>query len=136
LSTFRIVNIVGESLNLKQIYAITGMFVAYLFFLYYFPLLIIIIGIAIGFSCLDIAFENSVNQRLYLADRIIPTGLRPQELDGMAWKIAKGREYQNEKCEYGLDNDTDFFTVAVPQLRQDYSNQDAWISNGEIKFRR
>jgi hypothetical protein len=127
---------VGESLNLQQIDAIPCMFVAYLFFLYYFPLLIIFIGIAIGFSYLDIAFMDSVKQRLYLADRIIPTGLRPQEFDEMAWKMAKGREYQNEKCGYGFNNDMEFFTVAVPQLRQDYSNQDAWISNGEIKFRR
>jgi hypothetical protein len=127
---------VGESLNLQQIDAIPCMFVAYLFFLYYFPLLIIFIGIAIGFSYLDIAFMDSVRQRLYLADQIIPTGLRLQEFDEIAFEMARSKEYQNEKCEYGRDNDTDFFTVAVPRLRQDYSNQDAWISNGEIKFRR
>jgi hypothetical protein len=58
-------------------------------------------------------------------------------MDDIAWKMAKGREYQNAKCEYGSsDDDTEYFTVAVAGLRPDYINMNVGISNGEMMFRR
>jgi hypothetical protein len=51
--------------------------------------------------------------------------------------MAKGREYQNAKCEYGSsDDDTEYFTVAIPGLRPDYVNVNVGISRGEMMFRR
>jgi hypothetical protein len=72
-----------------------------------------------------------------MANQITPIGFRPQELDDIAWKMAKGREYQNAKCEYGSsDDDTEYFTVAIAGLRSDYVNVNVGISNGEMMFRR
>jgi len=72
-----------------------------------------------------------------VANRIIPTGFQPKELDNIAWEMAKSKEYQNAKCEYGSsDDDTEFFTVAIPKLRRDYVNNHAGISYGEMQFRR
>ena len=94
-------------------------------------------GATIGSVQLDTAFETCVRQRLELANQIMPTGFQPQELDDVAWKMAKGREYQNAKCEYGSsDDDTEYFTVAIPGLRADYVNMNVGISNGEMMFRR
>ncbi|KAE9379840.1 hypothetical protein N431DRAFT_552160 [Stipitochalara longipes BDJ] len=117
LNVLRVVNTVGESLNLEQMDVVQGA--------------------TIGSVQLDEAFENSVKQRLYLANQLIPMGLQPQEFDQISWKMAKEREYQNAKCEYGAwDDETEFFTVAIPGLRRDYTNENAWISNGEMSFRR
>lgn len=94
-------------------------------------------GATIGSVQLDTAFETSVRQRLELANHIIPTGFQSQEIDDIAWKMTKGREYQNAKCEYGSsDDETEYFTVAIPGLRLDYVNVNAGISNGEMIFRR
>jgi hypothetical protein len=94
-------------------------------------------GATIGSVQLDTAFEACVRQRLDLANQIIPIELQPEEMDDIAWKMAKGREYQNAKCEYGSsDDDTEYFTVAVPGLRPDYINMNVGISNGEMMFRR
>jgi hypothetical protein len=95
------------------------------------------LGATIGSVQLDTAFENTVRQRLLLANQIMPTGFHPQEMDDIAWKMAKGREYQNAKCEYGsVDDETEYFTVAIPGLRPDYMNMNAGVSNGEMMFRR
>lgn len=72
-----------------------------------------------------------------MANRHLPTGLHQKELEEVAWAMAKSKEYQNAKCEYGSsDDDTEFFTVAVPKLNRHYENQSAGISSGEMKFRR
>jgi hypothetical protein len=72
-----------------------------------------------------------------LADRSIPTGLHLKEMEEVAWQMAKSKEYQNAKCEYGSsDDDTEFFTVAIPKLDRHYVNKSADISYGEMKFRR
>lgn len=94
-------------------------------------------GATIGSVQLDTAFDTCVRQRLELANQITPTGLQTHEIEDIAWKMAKGREYQNAKCEYGSsDDDTEYFTVAIPGLRPDYVNMNAGISNGEMMFRR
>jgi hypothetical protein len=94
-------------------------------------------GATIGSVQLDTAFESSVRQRLELANRIIPTGLQSKELDDIAWEMAKSKEYQNAKCEYGSsDDDTEYFTVAIPRLHRGYVNENAGISYGEMRFRR
>lgn len=72
-----------------------------------------------------------------MANQTKPTGLSPKELDDIAWEMAKSKEYQNAKCGYGSwEDDTEFFTVAIPKLHRDYVNNDAGISYGEMKFRR
>ena len=101
------------------------------------PLFDLSLGGTIGSVQLDTAFENSVRERLELANRIMPIGFQPHEIEDIAWKMAKGREYQNAKCDYGsLDDDTEYFTVAIPGLRPDYVNVNVGISNGEMTFRR
>jgi hypothetical protein len=51
--------------------------------------------------------------------------------------MAKSKEYQNAKCEYGSsDDDTDVFSVAIPKLRRDYVNESAGIGYGEMRFYR
>jgi hypothetical protein len=95
------------------------------------------IAASIGSIQLDIAFEDSVRQRLYQANQLIPMGLESHELDQIAWKMAQEREYQNAKSGYGSwDGEEEFFTVDIPGLRLDYVNQSALIANGEMKFRR
>ena len=67
----------------------------------------------------------------------MPIGFQPQELDDIAWKMARGKEYQNAKCEYGSSEDeTEYFYVAVPGLGPNYVNVNAGIRNGEMMFRR
>lgn len=51
--------------------------------------------------------------------------------------MAKSKEYQNAKCEYGSsDDDTEYFTVAIPRLHREYVNENVGIKNGEMLFRR
>jgi hypothetical protein len=72
-----------------------------------------------------------------MANRTFPTGFQPKELDDIAWEMAKSKEYQNAKCEYGSsDDDTEFYTVVIPKLHRDYVNNHAGISYGEMRFRR
>lgn len=64
-------------------------------------------------------------------------GVEEKELDDMAWEMAKSKEYQNAKCEYGSsDDDTEFFTVAIPRLPRGYVNESEGINFGEMRFRR
>lgn len=94
-------------------------------------------GATIGSVQLDTAFESSARERLEMANRTIPTGFHAKELDDIAWEMAKSKEYQNAKCEYGSsDDDTEFFTVTIPKLHRGYVNSDAGISHGEMRFRR
>jgi hypothetical protein len=51
--------------------------------------------------------------------------------------MAKSKEYQNAKCEYGSsEDDTEFFTVTIPKFHRGYVNNHAGINNGEMQFRR
>ena len=107
------------------------------FLLCCFPLSNKPIGEPIGSVQLDTAFEESAKKRLHLANRTMPLGWQPRQLHSIAWRMAKEREFQNAKCGYGSwDNQTEYFTVAVPGLRPSYQNMDAEISNGEMRFRR
>jgi len=64
-------------------------------------------------------------------------GFQANQLEHIAWKMAKEKEFQNAKCGYGyLDCETEFFTIAIPGLRPDYENTNESISNGEMWFRR
>lgn len=72
-----------------------------------------------------------------MANRTISLGFPEAELDSIAWEMAKSKEYQNAKCEYGsADDDTPFFTVAIPKIHRGYFNEHAGISNGEMRFKR
>lgn len=94
-------------------------------------------GATIGSVQLDTAFETSARQRLEMANRTIPIGFQSKELDDIAWEMAKSKEYQNAKCEYGSsDDDTEYFTVAIPRLHRGYVNENVGIRNGEMLFRR
>jgi len=94
-------------------------------------------GATIGSVQLDTAFETSARQRLEMANRTVPIGFQPKELDDIAWEMAKSKEYQNAKCEYGSsDDDTEYFTVAIPRLHREYVNENVGIKNGEMLFRR
>jgi hypothetical protein len=78
-----------------------------------------------------------VNQRLAKANSSVPIGLDEKEITEIAWQMAKSKEYQNAKCEYGSsDDDTEFFTVAIPKFDKRYVNEAAGISYGEMRFRR
>ncbi|KAG9239683.1 hypothetical protein BJ875DRAFT_538458 [Amylocarpus encephaloides] len=94
-------------------------------------------GATIGSVQLDTSFEMSARKRIDMANRTMPLGFHPKELDNMAWEMAKSKEYQNAKCDYGSsDDDTEYFTVAVPKLNRAYVNENAGITDGEMKFRR
>jgi hypothetical protein len=85
----------------------------------------------------SVSLTDAPRQRLELANQISPAGFHPKEIGEITWKMAKGREYQNAKCEYGSsDDETEYFTVAIPGLRLDYVNINVGISNGEMMFRR
>jgi hypothetical protein len=72
-----------------------------------------------------------------MANQSLSTGLRPDEIDTIAWEMAKSKEYQNAKCEYGSsDAETEFFTVAVPKLHRGYVNESVGIRYGEMRFYR
>ncbi|KAH8678627.1 hypothetical protein BGZ60DRAFT_555189 [Tricladium varicosporioides] len=97
----------------------------------------IVQGATIGSVQLDTSFEISVRERLDMANQTIPLGFHSKELDDIAWEMAKSKEYQNAKCEYGsTEDDTAYFTVAIPKLNRAYVNENAGIAYGEMKFRR
>ncbi|CAG8958336.1 hypothetical protein HYFRA_00000693 [Hymenoscyphus fraxineus] len=97
----------------------------------------IVQGATIGSVQLDTAFENSVRERFDMANQTIPLPFEPKELDDIAWEMGKSKEYQNAKCEHGSsDDDTEYFTVAIPKLDRGYVNENAGIAYGEMKFRR
>ncbi|CAG8976953.1 hypothetical protein HYALB_00008864 [Hymenoscyphus albidus] len=97
----------------------------------------IVQGATIGSVQLDTAFETTARSRLIKANQILPMGIEDKELDDMAWEMAKSKEYQNAKCEYGSsDDDTEFFTVAIPRLPRGYVNESEGINFGEMRFRR
>lgn len=97
----------------------------------------IVQGATIGSVQLDTAFETAARTRLEKADETLPMGVEEKELDDMAWEMAKSKEYQNAKCEYGSsDDDTEFFTVAIPRLPRGYVNEIEGINFGEMRFRR
>ena len=58
------------------------------------------------------------------------------DIEGAAWEMMKGREYQNAKCDYGSQDETDTFFVTVPKLHKSYKNDAAGIADGEMRFRR
>jgi hypothetical protein len=77
-----------------------------------------------------------VRNRLALSNHSVPMGLSEKELDDIAWEMAKSKEYQNAKCEYGADHETEFYTVAIPRLARGYVNETEGVRYGEMKFRR
>lgn len=50
--------------------------------------------------------------------------------------MMKSKEYQNAKCDYGAPDDTDFFSVAIPNLSKSYRLESAGILDGELRIRR
>ena len=92
-----------------------------------------ITGRNIGSTRIDMRFEEFVISRLHQAEATMPMGI---DIDGAAWEMMKGREYQNAKCEYGSSNETEFFFVTVPKLHKAYRNDAVGIIDGEMKFRR
>ena len=140
LGALRVTNTAGGSLNLEQMDVVQGNYSLRCSSVVLYSACDHSAGATIGSVQLDTAFETCVRQRLDLANQIIPIGFQPEELDDIAWEMAKGREYQNAKCEYGSsDDDTEYFTVAVPRLRElrpDYVNMNVGIRNGEMMFRR
>lgn len=93
-------------------------------------------GATIGSVQLDTAFEESVRNRLELANRITPTGLQPKELDDIAWQMAKSREYQNAKCEYGSSDDVADYYLAIPKIHRGYVNENVGIKHGDMRLKR
>ena len=71
-----------------------------------------------------------------MANRIIPTGLQPKELDDIAWQMAKSREYQNAKCEYGSSDDVTDYYLAIPKIHRDYVNENVGIKHGDMRLKR
>jgi hypothetical protein len=68
-----------------------------------------------------------------MANRSIPLGI---DLEEAAWQMMKSREYQNAKCDYGSQDDTDTFSVAIPNLNKAYRNDACAIFDGEMRFMR
>jgi hypothetical protein len=137
VNVLRVVNTFDDSPNLVQMDVVQGMFNCLRPYLESLTVTNDPIGEPIGSVQLDEAFENCAKQRLYSANQIIPMDFGPGELEMIAWKMAKEREFQNAKCGYGSwDGETEYFTVAIPGLRPDYQNTKAWISNGEMRFAR
>lgn len=58
------------------------------------------------------------------------------DVEAAAWEMMKGKEYQNAKCDFGADDATDSFYVAVPKLHKTFRNDNAGIIDGEMKFMR
>lgn len=64
---------------------------------------------------------------------MLPLGI---EIEDAAWEMMKSREYQNAKCDYGSPDDTDFFSVAIPQLRKNYRLEPSGIIDGDLRIGR
>lgn len=58
------------------------------------------------------------------------------ELEEISWQMMKSKEYQNAKCDYGSPDDTETFSVSIPELSKDYSVESLGILNGEMRFKR
>jgi hypothetical protein len=71
-----------------------------------------------------------------MANRIIPTGFQPKELEDIAWQMVKSREYQNAKCEYGSSDDVTDYYLAIPKIHRSYVNENVGIKYGDMRFRR
>ncbi|KAH7321601.1 hypothetical protein BKA65DRAFT_598749 [Rhexocercosporidium sp. MPI-PUGE-AT-0058] len=93
----------------------------------------VVFGANLGSAQIDHAFELSVQERLEMANRVIPLGI---EIEDAAWEMMKSKEYQNAKCDYGSPDDTDFFSVAIPKLSKSYRLESSGILDGELRIRR
>jgi len=93
----------------------------------------VVFGANLGSAQIDRGFETMTIERLEHANRGLPTGI---EVEAAAWEMMKSKEYQNAKCDYGAEDDTPMFSVAVPKLNKAYSNEPAGIINGELRFQR
>ncbi|KAF2489449.1 hypothetical protein BU16DRAFT_472014 [Lophium mytilinum] len=93
----------------------------------------VVFGANLGSAQIDRGFENAALQRLEFANRSLPMGI---EVEDAAWEMMKSKEYQNAKCDYGAEDDTPMFSVAVPKLSRTYTNESAGIINGELRFQR
>jgi len=58
------------------------------------------------------------------------------DVEDAAWEMMKSKEYQNAKCDYGSLDDTDTFSVAIPNLNKHYSMPTLGIVDGEMRIKR
>jgi hypothetical protein len=92
-----------------------------------------LLGAAPGSARIDTDFEKSVQERLGMADRVTPLGI---DIDDASWHMMKSKEFQNAKCDYGSMDDTDTFSVAIPNLSKQYGVESLGIINGELRYKR
>lgn len=90
-----------------------------------------VFGRSIGSTTIDSDFEDLALERLKAANRVRPLGI---DLIDTAWALAKSREYQNAKCDFGSPDDTPIFSVPVVGLSATYANRQYGIENGAMIF--
>ncbi|KAF7196595.1 Heat shock 70 kDa protein 12A [Pseudocercospora fuligena] len=88
-------------------------------------------GRNIGSVGIDFAFQKQVEAKLKLADSATKFGIDPEEA---AWEMAKGRDFQNVKCEHGSSYEPPRFSVPVQHLDLNHVSEEAKISRGEMHF--
>lgn len=86
-------------------------------------------GENIGSAAIDCEFEKLVLEKLKAANAARPIDI---DLDTAAWEMARGRDFQNTKCDHGAPDETPEFFVRIPQLRHDYSA--GCIDQGSMHF--
>ncbi|EME78602.1 uncharacterized protein MYCFIDRAFT_190830 [Pseudocercospora fijiensis CIRAD86] len=88
-------------------------------------------GENIGSVGIDFEFQKQVEAKLKLANSATRFGIDPEEA---AWEMAKGRDFQNVKCEHGSSYEPPRFSVPVQHLHLNCVSEEARISRGEMHF--
>ncbi|TVY39747.1 hypothetical protein LOCC1_G005487 [Lachnellula occidentalis] len=113
LSVLRVTNTAGGTLSLEQLDSV--------------------FGATYGSARIDTAFGDTVQERLGMAERIAPLGI---DINDASLHMMKSIEFQNAKCDYGSLDDTDFFSVAIPNLNKQYGIESLGIVSGEMRYKR
>lgn len=90
-------------------------------------------GAPIGSTRIDLASQRRVLERLQIADSLQPLNI---DIEMAAEGLTRSAEFQNAKCQYGQSYETEYFSIAVPTLSKNYTNENCNIHRGEMKFAR
>ncbi|MCJ1354012.1 MAG: hypothetical protein MMC33_003999 [Icmadophila ericetorum] len=114
LSLLKVVGTHGEALTLTQ--------------------LDVVHGADVGSAAIDADFQTFVTGILERANR---TRRLPRPADEIAWEMARSRQFQNLKCEFGAP-ETNFptFSIEIPKLGYDYVDRNLGISEGKLRFKK
>ena len=90
-------------------------------------------GADVGSAAIDAEFEKFVTSILEHANHFQRL---PRPAAEYAWEMAKSRQFQNLKCEFGAPGAKfPTFSIEIPKLGLDYVNRSLGIGDGKLRFK-